>query len=98
MASYRLSKLARDQLKGIYAFTDTKFGRYQADAYAAGLERSFGLIGDFPRMGLASDALSRGYRRLRFQSHYIFYTEERDHVLIRALIHTAQDLRPDLFD
>ena len=48
VGSYRLSKLARDQLLSIFDFTDAKFGRYQAEAYYAGLERSFGLIADFP--------------------------------------------------
>jgi hypothetical protein len=33
-----------------------------------------------------------------FQSHYIFYTQEPDHVLIRVLIHVRQDLRPALFE
>jgi toxin ParE1/3/4 len=42
--------------------------------------------------------LHHGYRRYRYQSHHIFYTQESDHVLIRAILHTAQDLRPDLFD
>jgi hypothetical protein len=35
---------------------------------------------------------------LGFQSHYVFYTEERDHVLIRAPIHVGQQLRPTLFE
>ena len=28
----------------------------------------------------------------------IFYTQEPDHILIRALIHVRQDLRPALFE
>ena len=48
----------------------------------------------------AKDAqdLIAGYRRFRFQSHYIFYTQEPDHILIRGLIHVRQDLRPSLFE
>jgi toxin ParE1/3/4 len=67
-------------------------------AYHSGLERSFGLLADFPKMGVAADELLSGARRFRFQSHEIFYTEEADVILIRAVFHIAQNVRPDLFD
>jgi toxin ParE1/3/4 len=98
VAEYRLSLRARSDLLNIYAFSDARFGRYQADAYHAGFERTFGLLADFPGIGTSADELVAGYRRFRFQSHYIFYTEEADHVLIRALIHVRQNLRPALFE
>ena len=98
MAEFRLSLRARADLLDIYAFTDAKFGRYQAEAYHAGFERSFGLLADFPGIGANAEELVPGGRRFRFQSHYIFYTEETGHVLIRALIHIHQDLRPTLFE
>ena len=98
VASYRLTVRAKHDLLDIYDFTDRKFGRYQAEAYHAGFERMFGLIADFPGIGINSDELVSGYRRFRFQSHYIFFTRETDHVLIRALVHAHQNLRPDLFE
>jgi toxin ParE1/3/4 len=98
VAEYRLSLRARTDLINIYAFTDARFGRYQADAYHAGLERTFGLLADFPGIGTDASELVSGYRRFRFQSHYVFYTEEPEYVLIRALIHVRQDLRPALFE
>lgn len=45
-----------------------------------------------------TDELAAGYRRLRFQSHLIFYTVQIDGVEIRAVVHAAQDIRPQLFD
>lgn len=98
MAEYRLSRRAEADLLDIYAFTVARFGQYQADAYHAGFERSFGLLADFPRIGIPADELVAGYRRFQFQSHYILFTEEADYVLIRALIHVAMKLRPDLFE
>jgi toxin ParE1/3/4 len=95
---YRVSVRARADLLNIYVFTDARFGRYQAEAYHAGLERTFGLLADFPGMGTNADELVAGYRRFRFQSHYIFYGEIADGVLIRALIHVRQNLRPALFE
>jgi toxin ParE1/3/4 len=98
MAEYRLSDRTRADLIDIYDFTESKFGAYQADAYYAGLVRSFGLLADFPLIGQSVDELAAGYRRFRFQSHLIFYTVQADYVEIRAVIHGAQDIRPQLFD
>ena len=97
MADFRLTFRADAELENAYTFSEERFGRYQAEAYLAGLNRTFGLIADFPGMGVTADELVPGYRRFRFQSHYILYTEEADHVLIRALPHTSQKLRPELF-
>ena len=98
VADYRLSVRARAQLVDIYVFTESKFGAYQAEAYHSGLERTFGLIAEFPRIGQPVDELAAGYRRFRFQSHYIYYTEEPAFVLIRTVIHCAQRIRPQLFE
>jgi toxin ParE1/3/4 len=98
MGEFRVSVRARSQLIDIYDFTEAKFGAYQADAYLAGLERMFGLLADFPRIGAPVDELAAGHRRFRFQSHHIFYTEEAAYVLIRAIIHSAQEIRPQLFE
>ncbi|QGM98707.1 type II toxin-antitoxin system RelE/ParE family toxin [Methylocystis parvus] len=98
MSKYRLSFQARRQISDIGAFTARRFGLYQARAYHEGLERTFGLLADFPKMGTSADELLRGARRFRFQSHDVFYTEEEDGVLIRAVFHTAQNVRPSLFD
>jgi len=43
------------------------------------------------------DELRAGYRRFRFQSHFVFYTAEADGVVIRVILHAAKDIRPQLF-
>jgi toxin ParE1/3/4 len=98
MAEYRLTARARADLIETYEFTEDKFGAYQADAYYAGLIRTLGLLADFPRIGQPVDELAAGYRRFRFQSHLIFYTEQLDCIEIRAVVHGTQDIRPQLFD
>ena len=97
MADYRLAPPAEAELLDIYVRTHDNFGPYQADAYHAGFERIFALLAQFPRMGISADELAPGLRRFQFQAHFIFYTEETDHVLIRALFHVAFDIRPQLF-
>jgi toxin ParE1/3/4 len=49
-------------------------------------------------MGVAADELLIGLRRFRFQSHVVFYTEEDGEILIRAVFHARQTLRPNLFE
>ena len=56
------------------------------------------LLACFPRIGRAVDEISPGFRRFRFQAHTVFYTEERDFVLIRAVLHQAREIKSDLFD
>lgn len=67
MVEYRLSRRAEADLLDIYAYTDGTFGRYQADAYHAGLEHTFGLLAEFPLIGSAADEVVQGFRRFRFQ-------------------------------
>jgi toxin ParE1/3/4 len=69
------------------------FGEYQADAYHAGLERTFGLLSDFPRMAPRVEGARPEVRSFRFQSHVIVYSEELGHIVIRAVMHYAQDWR-----
>lgn len=97
MPEFRLARRAEDKLVEIYAFTEKTFGRYQADAYHAGFEHTFGLLADFPRIGIEAFELAARHRRFRFQSHNIFYTEEAFGVLIRDVFHVHQDIRPALF-
>lgn len=98
MAEYKVAQRARADLIDIYDFTEGRFGAYQAEAYHAGLVRSFGLLADFPLIGQPIDEVAAGYRRFRFQSHLIFYSVKPDYVEIRAVVHAAQDIRPQLFD
>jgi plasmid stabilization system protein ParE len=51
VSEYRLSLRTRADPINIYAFTEAKFGRYQADAYHAGFERTFDLLAEFPGIG-----------------------------------------------
>jgi toxin ParE1/3/4 len=98
MSEYDVSERARRQLRSVIEYSYQKFGRYQADAYLAGFKKSFELLAEFPRMGRAADELRPGLRRYRHQSHYILYTSDDGQVLIRAIIHVRQNLRPELIE
>lgn len=97
MGSYRLSARAVAQIDEIYDYTAETFGSYQADAYHAGLERTFGLLADFPLIGRLVEELAARHRSFRFQAHHIFYTQEAGDIVIRAVFHHARDIKPSLF-
>ena len=97
MADFRLSERAERDLIEIYDYTEENFGAYQADAYHAGLERTFDLLANFPRIGRAVNAIGPGFRRFRFQAHTVFYTEEAGFVLIRAVLHQGREIKAGLF-
>ncbi len=98
MTEFRLSERAERDLIEIYDHTEEAFGAYQAEAYHSGLERTFDLLASFSRIGRNVDDIAPGFRRFRFQAHNVFYTEEAGFILIRAVLHQARDVRPDLFD
>ena len=98
ITSYKLSRAAEKSLAEIVAYSDATFGAMQTAAYVAGLEASCTLLVSYPRIGSASFEIKAGLRRYRYQSHYIFYTEQGDHLLIEDLIHVRRNLRRDLFD
>lgn len=98
MAEFRLSERAERDLIEIYDYTEQQFGAYQAEAYHAGLDRTFDLLASFPRIGRSADEIAPTVRRFRFQAHTVFYTEEADYILIRAVLHQSREIKPDLFD
>ncbi len=98
MAKFVVSRSASAQPEAIYEFTDARMGNYQAEAYLEGFNHIFNLLADFPRIGVHADEFRVGLRRHRYQSHYIFYTEEADHIFIRDIFHVSQNLRPSMFD
>ena len=98
MADVKLSVRAEADLLDIYGHTESTFGAYQAEAYLAGLERTFDLLANFPRIGASIEEIMPGYRRFRFQAHVVFYSEDRSGVTIRAILHHSRQIRPNLFD
>jgi toxin ParE1/3/4 len=96
--SYKLARLALTHIDQIVAYTDETFGASQTEAYIAGLESSFDLLVRFPGIGAAAFEVKQGLRRYRYQSHYIFYTEQGDYIGIEAVLHVNRNIRPDLFD
>lgn len=96
--SYKLSRTAENHIADIVEYTDDKHGPNQTDAYIAGLESSFDLLMRFPKMGVAAFEIKQGWRRYRYQKHYIFYSTQPGHIFVEAIIHVSRDIKPNLFE
>ncbi len=62
------------------------------------LNGPLGLLADFPRIGQLAGELAPGLRRFRFQAHHVYYNEDGDRIVIRAVYHHSRDIRPELFE
>jgi toxin ParE1/3/4 len=80
MSQYKLARRAEAALIDIYERSIETFGTYQAEAYQSGLRHTFELLAGFPEIGRYAQEYRAGYRRYRYEKHYIFYTIESDHI------------------
>lgn len=85
--TFRLTARAKAEVLDIYLYGMERFGPNQADRYLDALEHCFDTISVYPRIGRLASALGAGVRRHEHGSHVILYREERDGVLILAVVH-----------
>ncbi len=62
-----------------------------------GFQRTFELIAQFPGIGRRANKLKPGLHRYRYESNHIFFTVEDDHILIREIFHTSQNITKKMF-
>lgn len=99
MSEYLISVRAEQAIEDIFVYTVSKFGMAQAEAYHEGLHRMFGLLADFPLMGLSADEFIPGMQKFRYQSHFVFYTQNSStSVTIQHVIYARQTVRKHMFE
>lgn len=88
----RLTRRAKADIKEIYRYTVRNFGTTQAELYLGGLDYTFDLLTDSPKLG---KAVRNGIRRYRYKMHYVFYRLKDDQIIIVQIRNTRQKLPPD---
>jgi toxin ParE1/3/4 len=86
MASYKLSLMAKADLREIYRYGLSEFGEKQADRYYADFFARFEQIAENPLLYPAVDHIREGYRRGVCGVHAIYYRIENDTVEIMRLL------------
>jgi toxin ParE1/3/4 len=96
MASYRLTRAAREDLAEIGRYTERRWGPAQRRDYLAQLDARMESLVDHPQMGMARDDVRPGYRCLREARHLIFYRAAAGTVEIVRVLHQRMDVRRHL--
>jgi toxin ParE1/3/4 len=74
---YRLSRLALADLRSIGRYTVQQWGLEQANRYLDDLGRLLHLLAVSPGLGRSCDQVRKGYRRMEYGRHVIFYKVRR---------------------
>ena len=98
MSEYRLTSTAIRHIDEISDYSAERFGEVQTDAYMEGLKRAFGLLADFPKMGMAAFELRPKLRRFVYGSHVVFHTPHADVVQVNAVIYGKREMRRHMLD
>ena len=88
MAEYRLkvSALAEQDLRDVYAEGFETWGEQQADRYYDDLIAHFGKLCENPYLYMAVDDIRAGYRRSVCGKHAVYYRIQDDSVEIMAVL------------
>lgn len=83
---YKLSRLARTNIKDIARYTDRHFGTAQTQEYLDGLYYSFELLADNLKLGRE---WSEGKRRYIYRMHVVYYRLTRSGPMITEIRHSV---------
>lgn len=95
--SYRLTRRAADNIRGIYRRGAEIFGEAQAEAYHFHLEHVFELIADNPRMARERTEITPPVRVHPTGSHLVIYRlKDNGDIIIIAVPDAREDWQEDL--
>ena len=98
MKPFKLTVLAKSDLKDIALFTQRKWGREQRNVYLKQFDDSFWMLSENPDIGKSCDEIRDGYRKFPQSSHVIFYKQTgSQEILIMRILHKSMDVNPVRF-
>lgn len=93
MPSFKLTRLAKEDLKAIARYTVREWGTAQRNHYLLQLDHCFHQISENPSLGVACDNIRSGYRKQPQGSHIIFYrTTPKEQIEIIRVLHKNMDV------
>ena len=97
MKQFKLSKKAKQDLKDIAVFTESRWGRDQRNLYLKQIDSSFTLVANNPNLGKPCDEILKGYSKFPHGSHIIFFKRtDIDTILIIRILHKRMDYTANL--
>jgi len=93
MATFTLTKSAKNDLKNIARFTQKRWGIEQRNKYLRILDNSFQQIANNPATGMVCSEIKVGYYKFPIESHMIFYRKKSDReIQIVRVLHKSMDV------
>ncbi|MDF2178586.1 type II toxin-antitoxin system RelE/ParE family toxin [Aliiglaciecola sp. CAU 1673] len=92
MASYKLSKLAEEDLRLISTKTIEEWGRSQAQHYVALLHQTLTQITNTPDIGKSRPELFESARSFPAQKHVVYYRKSEDGIEVARILHQRMDV------
>ncbi|OCX71353.1 plasmid stabilization protein ParE [Acidithiobacillus thiooxidans] len=92
MGVFALTLAAKNDLRGIARFTEERWGRAQRLHYLKGLDETFKILADSPRLGNPCDYIEPDLRKHPFQSHVVFYNyRSEEEIQVIRVLHKNMD-------
>ncbi len=92
MMIFRLTELAKQDLRSIGRYTQVTWGKEQRNLYLAKLDAVFHLLAQEPQLGKACDDIRPGYRKYHVGRHLIFYHLTSGGLEIVRILHDRMDI------
>jgi toxin ParE1/3/4 len=92
MMMFRLTELAKQDLRSIGRYTQVTWGKEQRNFYLAKIDAVFHLLAQEPQRGKACDDIRLGYRKYHTGRHLIFYRQSPEGLEIVRVLHDRMDI------
>ena len=99
MSSFALTRRAKNDLKAIAKFTETRWGRAQRNIYIKQFDDTFHMLAETPAVGKDCSFIKDGYQKFPQGSHLIFYKiVPNKSIEIIRILHKSMDVTSKLSD
>lgn len=98
MGIFRLTELAKQDLRSIGRYTQLTWGREQRNLYLGKIDACFHLLAQEQQRGKSCDDVRSGYRKYHVGRHLIFYRQSTEGVEIVRVLHDRMDIEAHLDD
>ena len=86
-----ISPIAKKDLKGIYEFGKSKWGREQSNKYLETVKNKMLQIFEYPNSGRDRMEISLGIKSLSVGSHIIYYRANNNSIEVVRVLHRRQE-------
>jgi toxin ParE1/3/4 len=94
---FKLSVRAKQDLKSIAVFTQSKWGSEQRNIYLTQFDQVFRLLANTPSLGKPCEEIAKGYFKYPQDSHVIFFNNVNSNtILIVRILHKRMDYTSNL--